>query len=204
MSDNLLKDKIINLSTAVTQHYVEHIWFKQYFTLQKYFARGESASQSEIRDTSYMHNWWSKIYGNRSNLLSWFGLQKNWVDFQYYDGYASSIFWLNGNDRVHNQTYMPHFIQAILSGNGRHAEGKRCPLEIFGNSYIKDLFFDIKMKVVETYDANMNHLSIDVTCNYMQKHSVIRQLDTGSMPLRSVKRGRVADAYYYPYESSST
>ena len=71
-------------------------------------------------------------------------------------------------------------------------------------SYIKDLFFDIKMKVVETYDANMNHLSIDVTCNYMQKHSVIRQLDTGSMPLRSVKRGRVADAYYYPYESSST
>lgn len=201
LSDNLLKDKVINLSTAVTQHYVEHIWFKQYFTLQKYF---DTPTQSPHRDTSFMHNWWSKIYGNRSNLLSWFGLQKNWVDFQYSDGIADPRFWINGEDRVHNRTYMPHFIQAILSGNGRNAGGKRCPLEIFGNSYIKDLFFDIKMKVVETYDANMNHLSIDVTCNYIQKHSVIRQLDTGNMPLRSIKRGRVTDAYFYPDESSST
>ena len=85
---------------------------------------------------------------------------------------------------------MAHVLQGMFVAAWTADDNTRMPFRPFGGSYVRDIFFDIKMSIKETYNSYTNHLSINVECNYIIKHHKLRQLDNtvGLIPLTFSKK----------------
>jgi hypothetical protein len=122
-----------------------------------------------------------KYYGIDSEVKARLNTQKNWIDIARSRD-QGTVEMVNGNSHVNPGSYwnnfMPYIIQTLFVGAYEADNSGRMPFTLASrtkewDSYVRDIFFDVTIEVSEKYNSYVNHLSIDVKCNYIiKKHSL--------------------------------
>ena len=184
----------INLSEIICNNFIENIWYKQFFHFGRYYDDGGSLSNGVQLSTRY-----ASKYLTRQMALSFLNTSKNWIDIQFdrshttistqsYGQTGTVPFLVSAPHTINsNRSWMAGFINAMLGGQSNNQD--RMPVYIRPGSYTKDIFFDVKCKITEEYNAHIDHLSIKVDCKYILKHKKVRHRSDEVVPLFAVNKG---------------